>query len=93
MLPDHMTVAGDTIMLFSRSALARGMEHKKFAEEFAALIASDHRTNQQSVIRMLVDIVVAYHTAAGHDDLRNEDAVAISKKIEIIREDFALPYI
>ena len=39
-----------------------------------------HRTNQQNVIRAMLDIVASYHKFAAYD-ARNADAVRISKRI------------
>lgn len=60
-------------------------------EGFAKIIATSHRTLQQSVMRLFIRTIEEISKQS--TDLRNEQAVELAKKITEVAKDYTLPLI
>lgn len=60
-------------------------------ELFAETVCRDHRTLQQSVMRLF--IAFCKRIAVNSYDRRNEDAVRLAQKIMEITDNYSLPFI
>lgn len=60
-------------------------------DDFVKIICNEHRTLQQSVMRLFIKVIKGLSEV--NTDDRNEDSVELAKEIAVISEKHNLPYI